>query len=108
MKHELLTCASAAAVLFGANFVASPVSAAPTDSAAESQATATNSQKKTKITDRSHPDYMRCRTETIIGSRARTRKMCMTNREWEEFARAGNAGARSILDDVNKGGIRQE
>lgn len=65
-----------------------------------------NPQKvtKKKITDRSHPDYMRCRREHTIGSLARTRTMCMTNREWDEFARAGNASTRSLLEDVNKGG----
>jgi hypothetical protein len=65
-----------------------------------------NPQKvaKKKITDRAHPDYKRCRREHTIGSLARTRTMCMTNREWEEFARAGNAATRSLLDDVNKGG----
>lgn len=61
-----------------------------------------------KITDRSHPDYKRCRREPIIGSLARMRTVCMTNREWEKFAQRGNAGARSLLDDISKGGLRAE
>lgn len=59
---------------------------------------------KKKITDRSHPDYKHCRRESVIGSLARVRTVCMTKREWEQHVRAGNAGARAILDDINKGG----
>lgn len=59
---------------------------------------------KNKNVGRSHPDYKRCRREPLIGSLARMRTICMTNREWEEFYRAGNAGTRSLLEDINKGG----
>jgi len=29
----------------------------------------------------------------------------MTNKEWEQYARAGNADSRSMLDDLSKGGM---
>ena len=55
--------------------------------------------KPEKITDRSHPDFIRCRTEAVIGSRAKKRKVCLTNREWEEFARRGNDVARRTVEE---------
>ncbi len=58
-----------------------------------------------KITDRSDPDYVRCRSEPVIGSLVRKRKICMTNSEWEQYARSGNADSRSMLDDIGKGGM---
>jgi hypothetical protein len=39
--------------------------------------------KDRKITDRSHPDYVRCKSAAVIGSRARRKRTCMSNREWE-------------------------
>ena len=52
-----------------------------------------------EITDRKHPDFIRCRTESVIGSRAKKRKVCLTNRQWEEFARRGNEVARRTVED---------
>lgn len=48
------------------------------------------SAKPKKITDRNHPDYIRCRTESVIGSRAKKRRICLTNTQWREVARNGN------------------
>ena len=59
--------------------------------------------KPEKISDRSHPDFIRCRTEAVIGSRAKKRKVCLTNREWEEFARRGNEVARRTVEDNASG-----
>lgn len=56
-----------------------------------------------KVTDRSHPDFVRCRTEPVIGSRAKKRKVCLTNRQWEEFARRGNDAARQTVQDNASG-----
>lgn len=67
-------------------------------------ASATEKAAKTeKITDRNHPEYMRCRREAVIGSRAKKRKICMTNREWALAARKGNEGTRSIVEDAQSG-----
>ena len=55
------------------------------------------------ITDKSHPDYMRCRSERVIGSLAKRKKTCMTNREWEMASRVGNQGARDIVQSQQVG-----
>lgn len=56
-----------------------------------------------KITDKSHPDFVRCRSETVIGSRAKKRKVCLTNRQWAEVARDGNAVATRVVEDARSG-----
>lgn len=53
---------------------------------------------KKKIKDRRHPDYVRCRSESIIGSLAKKRRVCMTNRQWTEAAREGNAYSREMVE----------
>ena len=57
----------------------------------------------TPITDKSHPDYVRCRSERVIGSLAKRTKTCKTNREWEDVARVGNRGARDIIESQQVG-----
>ena len=52
-----------------------------------------------KITDKDHPDYVKCRTERVLGSLAKRKKTCLTNRQWEEFARRGNENARRTVED---------
>ncbi|VAW03392.1 hypothetical protein MNBD_ALPHA04-753 [hydrothermal vent metagenome] len=59
--------------------------------------------KKKKITDRNHPDYRRCRSEPIIGSLARKRRVCMTNREWTAFIREGNKRSRELVEEMRAG-----
>lgn len=56
-----------------------------------------------KVTDKSHPDFVRCRSESIIGSRAKKRKVCLTNRQWAEVARDGNAVATRVVEDGRSG-----
>ncbi|MBL44789.1 MAG: hypothetical protein CMN71_08805 [Sphingomonadaceae bacterium] len=91
MKHlvTMATCAIALSIL-------------PASAFAQSE---TKSKEATsgKITDSDHPDYIRCRTESVIGSRAKKRKVCLTNREWEEFARRGNAVARRTVESNASG-----
>lgn len=55
------------------------------------------------ITDKSHPNYVRCRSERVIGSLAKRTKTCKTNREWEAVARVGNRGARDIVESQQVG-----
>ena len=59
--------------------------------------------KKEKITDKSHPDYVRCKSEAVIGSRARRKRTCMTNREWEMIARRGNEASRDFVEQNQPG-----
>lgn len=56
-----------------------------------------------KITDRNHPDYVRCRTERVIGSLAKKRKICMTNREWKKTATEGNRRATELIETHRAG-----
>lgn len=60
-------------------------------------------KKPKKIKDRRHPDYVRCRSEPIIGSLARKRRICMTNSEWAEYGRKGNENARRFVDGQQAG-----
>ncbi len=55
------------------------------------------------VTDKSDPEYVRCRSDRVIGSLAKRKKTCMTNREWEVAARTGNRGARDIVESQQVG-----
>ncbi|MEL7218540.1 MAG: hypothetical protein AAGK01_08935 [Pseudomonadota bacterium] len=54
--------------------------------------------KPVKITDKRHPDYVKCKRESVIGSRARKRKVCKTNRQWVLDARDGNKHTREVIE----------
>ena len=55
-------------------------------------------KKPVKITDKSHPDYVKCKRESVIGSRARKRKVCKTNRQWVLDSRQGNQHSRDVIE----------
>ena len=79
--------------------VSSASSAVTADkNSAEDQGTETS-----KKVDRRHPNYVRCRTEPIIGSLARKRRICMTNAEWTEYIRTGSRNAKEFVDDSQPG-----
>lgn len=59
------------------------------------------------VTDKSSPDYMRCRRIEVTGSRARKERVCKTNAEWDAIARAGNDTSREQLER-SQGLIRAE
>jgi hypothetical protein len=69
----------------------------------EPPAIADGASQQAPITDRSHPDYVRCRSQRVIGSLAKRTKTCMTNREWETASRVGNRGARDIVESQQVG-----
>lgn len=71
--------------------------------AAEAEAETEQSKKPKKITDRRHPDYVRCRSEPVIGSLARKRRICMTNKEWVEYTKAGTRESRGFVEDMQSG-----
>ncbi|MCL6697224.1 hypothetical protein LZ496_00260 [Sphingomonas sp. NSE70-1] len=50
--------------------------------------------------DATHPYYIRCKKDPVIGSLARKLRVCRTNDEWKRYAAAGNDNGREILDDV--------
>lgn len=60
-------------------------------------------EKPKKVTDRRHPDYVRCRSEPIIGSLSRKRRICMTNKEWVEYTRTGSRDSKEFVDDNQPG-----
>jgi len=55
--------------------------------------------KPAKITDRSDPNYIRCRSERVIGSLVKKRKKCMTNAEWKVYNTEGNRIANELVDE---------
>jgi len=95
----------AAALICTLGTIKSPEAISQTKNDEVSKTSSKEASGPPKIRDRSHPDYVRCRSEPIIGSLVRKRKICMTNSEWEQYARAGNADTRSMLDDISKGGM---
>ena len=83
------------AALAGFALVSQPALAAENVETVETE----KAKKPKKIKDRNHPDYVRCRSEPIIGSLARKRRICMTNKEWVEMARKGNDRTREVIDE---------
>lgn len=59
--------------------------------------------KPIKITDKKHPDYVLCKRESVIGSRARKRRICKTNREWVALNRKGNQHSRDLIEANSPG-----
>ncbi len=53
-----------------------------------------------KITDRRHPEFVRCRTESIIGKLASKRKVCMTNKQWVDARKSGNRLANDMIGSI--------
>lgn len=70
---------------------------APADAA---QAITVVEKRPQKITDRTHPDYVRCKSERVIGSLAKRKKKCMTNREWRVVSAEGNKRANEFVDEM--------
>ena len=88
--------------LLAVTLVPFAVLAAP--AAAQDSATKSQEEDKTQITDKRHPDYTVCRTESVIGSRAKKRRVCLTNREWARVAREGR-GLASAMAEKNSSGL---
>ena len=59
--------------------------------------------KPVKITDKRHPDYVKCKRESVIGSRARKRKVCKTNKQWAVDTRKGNQHSRELIEANSPG-----
>jgi hypothetical protein len=51
-----------------------------------------------KITDKKHPDYVLCRSEAVVGSRASRTRVCRTNREWAAASREGNRQTQEFMN----------
>lgn len=84
--------------------VASSASAAePQDSQLPARAGKAQAAKIQDGIDKSHPDHVVCRNESVIGSRAKKRKVCLTNRQWAAVAIDGNGLARKVVEDSRAG-----
>ena len=83
--------------------VQAQVDSSKTNIAALNKKSEQGTDEKEKITDRRHPDYIRCRKEPIIGSLARKRKICLTNREWESHTREGNKRSKEFVQESTTG-----
>ncbi|GAB5487817.1 MAG: hypothetical protein Pars2KO_13870 [Parasphingorhabdus sp.] len=59
----------------------------------------TSTSSEYDINDRRHPDYVRCRNYSVIGSLAKKRRVCMTNKEWVVYIREGNRRSRQMMED---------
>lgn len=89
--HKFFVPAFAAAILLSAPALAQDETAEPERDASG------------KITDKDHPEYIRCRTESVIGSRAKKRKVCLTNRQWAEVGRDGSSLANRMVEEARAG-----
>ena len=98
-----------AIIALSATFLlAAPVAAEDLGTSNSGSADASSSDKKQakkpkKITDRRDPNYVRCRSEPIIGSLSRKRRICMTNAEWVEYVRSGSRESRQFVEDMQVG-----
>jgi hypothetical protein len=69
----------------------------PQLSVTASAAVAAAAAPAVKITDKKHPDYIRCKTFSEIGSLVRKIKACRTNAEWAKINAAGNKTAEDMV-----------
>lgn len=60
-------------------------------------------KEKKQITDKKHPDYVRCRSKPVIGSLAKKKRVCMTNQEWKIANREGSKRSRELVEDLAVG-----
>ena len=95
MKYIFLTLASV-------TMLAAPAHSQD-NSAKESAEKAQKEAKPKKITDRRDPNYVRCRSEPVIGSLTRKRRICMTNAEWVEYVRKGSRESQEFVDGLQSG-----
>jgi hypothetical protein len=75
----------------------------PSAFAAKTDDSEAQSKKPKKITDRRDPNYVRCRSEAIIGSLTRKRRICMTNAEWTEYVKVGSRDSKQFVEDMQVG-----
>ena len=52
--------------------------------------------------DSTHPYYIKCRKDAVVGSLVRKLRVCRTNEEWTRFAAMGNDSGREVMDDVTR------
>jgi len=93
-----------AVIAIGASMLATP-SVLSAEVTAEMTATDDTEavKKPKKITDRRDPNFVRCRSEPVIGSRVKKKRICLTNRQWKQFNAEGNRRANELVKDHQSG-----
>lgn len=89
-----------AVALVVVGFLSSTAGATQLDVTNEADKSTEESVETEKITDRRHPEFVRCRSESIIGKLARKRKICMTNKQWAEARKSGNRLATDMIGSI--------
>jgi hypothetical protein len=87
-------------LLFAVGALSSTAGATQLDVTNEAEKTAEELAEIEEITDRRHPEFVRCRTESIIGKLASKRKVCMTNEQWAEARKSGNRLANDMISSI--------
>ncbi|QYJ07992.1 hypothetical protein [Qipengyuania flava] len=85
----------ALAAVAGALALSAPSSAQEPETAGSGEAAAADTKAEDK--------KLICRTEKVIGSRAKRRKTCLTRAQWEQVARKGNAFSRALVANAATG-----
>jgi hypothetical protein len=52
--------------------------------------------------DPTHPYYIKCKKDPVVGSLVRKLRVCRTNEEWKKSLAMGDDNGREILDDMRK------
>ncbi len=57
--------------------------------------------------DFTHPYYIRCKKDPVVGSLARKLRVCRTNEQWKQFAAQGEGNGREIMDEMSHAPVNQ-
>ena len=57
------------------------------------------------VKSKDDPNAVRCKSEKIIGSRAKRKRTCMTNKEWALVEQRGNDATREFARDNFASGL---
>lgn len=96
----------ALATVFAVVLHAAPVRAPqPSDLSCQGRTGEAQTGEKQNVVSECLPDRLVCRTEHVIGSRAKKRKVCLTRRQWATVANDGSALARRLVEEQRAGMI---
>ncbi|MEO9636035.1 MAG: hypothetical protein ABJF89_12565 [Parasphingorhabdus sp.] len=84
-------------------FAATALTVPSASAAVDNNETKTEAKKPKKITDRRDPNYVRCRSERVIGSLTKKKRICMTNAEWVVYTRTGSRDSNQFVEDMQTG-----
>ena len=82
--------------------IAGPETKLPPDRA-PSLMTSTEIRAYNQGLESTHPYFIKCKKDPVVGSLVRKLRVCRTNEEWKRFAEMGNDNGRDVLDDMTRG-----